>query len=57
MRYTIECKDLNDIILGMKCIKHLSDLGEDSAIVGFNDEDRLWYVKKTKTGYSARTKE
>ena len=57
MRYIIECKDHNDIILGMKCIKHLSDLGEDSAIVAFNDEDRLWYVKKTKTGYSARTKE
>jgi len=54
MRYIIECDDPTDIILGMKCIKNLIKHGEDSAILEFED-DSLWYVRKTKTGYSART--
>lgn len=58
MRYIIECTDTSDIILGMKAIKHLIKEGTPDAIVVFNDDnDRMWYTKKTKTGYSARTKE
>lgn len=56
-RYIIECDDPSDIILGMKAIKALMrsevEHGSSSTIVGFED-DSLWYVKKTKTGYSAR---
>jgi hypothetical protein len=54
MRYIIECDDPTDIILGMKAIKNLVKHGDDSAILEFEDNS-LWYVKKTKTGYSART--
>ena len=57
MRYIIECEDPTDIILGMHCVKELIKLekeeGSNSAIIGFTKDD-LWYVKKTKTGYSAR---
>jgi hypothetical protein len=57
-RYIIECEDPTDIILGMKAIKSLTkseaEHGSTSAIVCFEDNS-LWYVKKTKTGYSART--
>ena len=53
-RYIIECEDPNDIILGMECIKYATTNDQDSAILGFDDRS-LWYVKKTKTGYSART--
>ena len=54
MRYIIECKDPTDIILGMKAIKNIIKHGNNSAILEF-DDNSLWYVKKTKTGYSART--
>jgi len=54
MRYIIECDDPSDIILGMKAIKNVIKHGEDSAILQFEDNS-LWFVKKTKTGYSART--
>ena len=54
MRYIIECDDPTDIILGMRAIKNLIKVGTQSSIVGFEDNS-LWYVKKTKTGYSART--
>ena len=54
-RFIIECEDPNDIILGMKCIKNLECGNTDDAILEFSDGS-LWYVKKTKTGYSARTK-
>jgi hypothetical protein len=54
MRYIIECDDPTDIILGMKAIKSLIKVGTQSSIVGFEDNS-LWYVKRTKTGYSART--
>ena len=57
-RYIIECDDPSDIILGMKAIKSLmkseAEHGSISTIVAFED-DSLWYVKKTETGYSART--
>lgn len=53
MRYIIECKDSSDIILGMKGIQALADLGTDYLIISFEESD-LWYVRKTKTGYSAR---
>lgn len=56
-RYIIECDDPTDIILGMKAIKSLMkaevEHGCTSTIVAFED-DSIWYVKKTKTGYSAR---
>ena len=54
MRYIIECDDPTDIILGMKAIKNIIKHGNNSAILEF-DDNSLWYVKKTKTGYSART--
>jgi len=54
-RYIIECGDPTNIILGMKCIKSLMNGKTDDAIIEFTDGS-LWYVKKTKTGYSARTK-
>lgn len=54
MRYIIECDEPTDIILGMKAIKSLIRVGTQSSIVGFEDNS-IWYVKKTKTGYSART--
>jgi hypothetical protein len=54
MRYIIECDDPTDIILGMKAIKNIIKHGNNSAILEFEDNS-LWYAKKTKTGYSART--
>jgi hypothetical protein len=54
MRYIIECEDPNDIILGMKCIKNIQKSGDRDAIIEFTNGS-LWYVTKTKTGYSART--
>jgi hypothetical protein len=54
MRYIIECDDPTDIILGMKAIKSIIRDGNKDAIIEFEDNS-LWYVKKTKTGYSART--
>jgi len=54
-RYIIDCEDPDDIILGMKCVKSLAKESTDDAILEFNDGS-IWYVKKTKTGYSARTK-
>jgi hypothetical protein len=54
MRYIIECDDPTDIILGMKAIKNIIKHGNNSAILEF-DDNSLWYVKKTKKGYSART--
>jgi hypothetical protein len=53
-RYIIECDDPTDIILGMKAIKSLIKSGDVFGIIEFED-DSLWVVKKTKTGYSART--
>jgi hypothetical protein len=54
MRYIIECDDPTNIILGMKAIKSIIRDGNKDAIIEFEDNS-LWYVKKTKTGYSART--
>jgi hypothetical protein len=54
VRYIIECDDPTDIILGMKAIKNVIKDGDNFAILEF-DDNSLWYVKKTKTGYSART--
>ena len=54
MRYIIECKDPNDIILGMKAIKSLIEDRTDYALIEF-ENGSLWVVKETKTGYSART--
>lgn len=57
-RYIIECDNPTDIILGMRAIKSLikseAEHGSSSSIVAFED-DSIWYVKKTKTGYSARS--
>jgi len=53
-RYIIECDDPTDIILGMKSIKSLMEDKTDNAIIEFTNGS-LWYVRKTKTGYSART--
>lgn len=53
MRYIIECEDTDDIILGMKCIRTAIKENLDVAFLGFDDND-LWFVRKTKTGYSAR---
>lgn len=53
-RYIIECEDPTDIILGMRVIKGLMESEYPDCIVSFEDNS-LWYVKKTKTGYSART--
>lgn len=55
MRYIIECDDPDDIILGMKCIKNIQSSGDKNAILEFTNGS-LWYVKKTKSGYSARSK-
>jgi len=54
VRYIIECDDPTDIILGMKAIRSSIRDGNKDAIIGFEDNS-LWYVKRTKTGYSART--
>jgi hypothetical protein len=54
VRYIIECDDPTDIILGMKAIRSLVKAGTQSSIVGFEDNS-LWYVQRTKTGFSART--
>ena len=54
-RYIIECEDPADIILGMRCIQTLLKSGDTDSIIAF-DNGSLWYVKRTKTGYSARTK-
>jgi hypothetical protein len=57
-RYIIECDNPTDIIFGMRAIKLLirseAEHGSSSSIVAF-EGNRLWYVKKTKTSYSART--
>lgn len=55
MRYIIECDDPADIVLGAKVIRNLmNNLPQnDSVIIEFSDAS-LWYVRKTKTGYSAR---
>lgn len=54
MRYIIECDDPTDIILGMKAIKSIIRDENKDAIIEFEDNS-LWYVKRTKTGFSART--
>ena len=54
MRYIIECDDPTDIILGMRAIKSIIRDGNKDTIIGFEDNS-LWYVKRTKTGFSART--
>jgi hypothetical protein len=54
VRYIIECDDPTDIILGMKAIKSIIRDGNKDAIIEF-DDNSLWYVKRTKTGFSART--
>jgi len=54
MRYIIECDDPTNIILGMKAIKSIIRDGNKDAIIEFEDNS-LWYVKRTKTGFSART--
>lgn len=54
MRYIIECDDPTDIILGIKAIRRIIRDGNKDAIIGFEDNS-LWYVKRTKTGFSART--
>jgi hypothetical protein len=53
-RYIIECDDPTDIIFGMKAIRNLSASGDAVVILAYHDGG-VWYVKKTKTGYSART--
>ena len=53
-RYIIECEEPDDIILGMKCIENLVASDTKDAILEFTDGS-MWYVKRTKTGYSART--
>ncbi len=54
MRYIIECDDPTDILLGMRAIKSIIRDENKDAIIEFEDNS-LWYVKKTKTGFSART--
>jgi hypothetical protein len=54
-RYIIECDDPTNIILGMRVIKNLIKSGDVFGIIEFEDGS-LWVVKKTKTGYSARTR-
>ena len=53
-RYIIECDDLSDIILGMRAIRSAIKDNNRLAFVEFTDGS-LWLVKKTKSGYSART--
>ena len=53
-RYIIECNDPTHIILGMRAIKNLIKSEDVFGIIEFED-DSLWVVNKTKTGYSART--
>ena len=53
-RYIIECDEPEDIIVGMKAVKALVGSKAEDCILSF-DNGSLWYVKKTKTGYSART--
>ena len=55
MRYIIECDDPTDIILGMKAIKSLIKNGSSREYAYYFEDGSIWYVKKTKTGYSART--
>ena len=53
-RYIIECDDPTHIILGMRAIKNLIKSGDVFGIIEF-ENDSLWVVSETKTGYSART--
>lgn len=54
MRYIIKCEDTFDILIGWKAINCLIKQGTKDIVLEFED-DSVWYVKKTKTGYSART--
>jgi hypothetical protein len=54
MRYIIECDDPTDIIWGMRAIKNTIKHGDNSAVMELKCNS-FWYVKKTKTGYLART--
>lgn len=53
-RYIIECDDPSDIILGMRAIRSAIKDNNLLAFVEFTDGS-VWFVSKTKTGYSART--
>ena len=54
-RYIIECDDPTDIVLGMRSIKAL--LGKPLAVkdmICSYENGGMFYVKRTKTGFSAR---
>ena len=53
-RYIIECDDPTDIFFGMRAIKAAIRLQYPLHYEDF-ENGTLWVVKKTKTGYSART--
>ena len=55
MRFIIECDDPKDIVLGMRSIKSAIKDDDDCCITVFSGGS-AWLVKKTKTGWSARTK-
>ena len=52
-RFIIECNNPIDIIVGMKAIQSVIKDGGRFAVIEFND-DSMWLVRKTKTGWSAR---
>jgi len=54
MRYIIECEDAFDILLGWKAINDAEKYHVKQTI--YDIDNTIWYVKKTKTGYSARTR-
>ena len=53
MRYIVECEDPSGIYLGAKLIQKLIETEEDDMLASY-DTTYIWYVRKTKSGYSAR---
>ncbi len=53
MRYIVQCDDPSDMILGMNAIKAL--IRDKYSVCYYEfDNNQLWFVRQTKTGYSAR---
>jgi hypothetical protein len=58
MRYIIETNEPDDLVLGIRAIKYCMNKGDDDSIMCYGemntDQERSFWVKKTKTGYSCR---
>ena len=58
MRYIIETIDPDDLILGVRAIKYCITQGTDDSLMCYGemntDQERSFWIKKTKSGYSCR---